>query len=732
MNSEIDCKYYPVQTQINKSDILTFLFDFIIDKALNVDPDILAKAWDGDAISQLLLGKAYFNAVYVKDNCSNAFKWFQLSAEQENMEAQFRLADLFALGQGTPKRYTEAYEWYTKSALQGYKKALIRIFNLYQHEKTMYCRGKLNSEDDESVSPELLKKNNVRELNEYRLKYHESKLNHAIDYYTKLFSMLKYENHDDPNPSLKLGFLYQYGFGVSKCAKLAIDYYTEAAKQGNRNAQYHLGYLYENDKDFKFNYHLALRWYRSSATSGNVAAQNALGYFYEKGLATELYFEGAIYWYTKAAIAGNSDAQLTLGKLYRKGEGVVVDISQAIKWYTLAANQRSGAAQNCLNQLSRNEKKSQLSGINNNNTGYVGEHQIKLTLRSKLQDDIEKMNSSPHIKKLEKLVEHALRTDGNAMFSLGMKYYHGVDFTLDKEAGFRWIKKAAKTGLQKAELKVAEMYRDGGDEVEQDYHESTIWTAKLVKQKNSIARCNLGLLYLSGEGVRKDPLEASKWFTKSADQGNAEAQYQFGLLRLKGLGLRKDIKEALQWFNQSALHGNINALHMLGIFYLNENHYDRNVNRAMKFYEYAASNGNQDSQVILAKVYEEGKLVEQNLQKAEKHYQLAELFFDDYQRYQLAKKYMEGTFGSSNYIKAFELFKKIAVEEPSSDYNILQTPILYTDPDMDYQRLVAMLTLVAERGEQEIGYNIGYLYENGAHTDFGKILFRPSLTHALQ
>jgi TPR repeat protein len=94
------------------------------------------------------------------------------------------------------------------------------------------------------------------------------------------------------------------------------------------------------------------------------------------------------------------------------------------------------------------------------------------------------------------------------------------------------MKRAAKAGLQKAELKVAQMYKAGGDVVKQYYHESRIWTVKLVKQKNIVAQCNLGLLYLSGNGVRMDPLEASKWFKESANQENSEAQYQFGDLRL--------------------------------------------------------------------------------------------------------------------------------------------------------------------------------------------------------
>jgi TPR repeat protein len=70
-----------------ESGIFTYSFSLLIDNILNIDPDILAKAWDGDAASQLFLGNAYFGAVYAKDNCSNAFTWIHRSVEQGNMEA---------------------------------------------------------------------------------------------------------------------------------------------------------------------------------------------------------------------------------------------------------------------------------------------------------------------------------------------------------------------------------------------------------------------------------------------------------------------------------------------------------------------------------------------------------------------------------------------------------------------------------------------------------------------
>jgi TPR repeat protein len=95
----------------------------------------------------LELGKEYFNATSIEGNCHTSFKWLSLSAEQGNTEAQFRLGDLYALGHGTLKNIPDAYQWYTKAAIKGYKKALIRIHNLYQDDTRIRCRGQISSKE---------------------------------------------------------------------------------------------------------------------------------------------------------------------------------------------------------------------------------------------------------------------------------------------------------------------------------------------------------------------------------------------------------------------------------------------------------------------------------------------------------------------------------------------------------------------------------------------------------
>jgi TPR repeat protein len=151
----------------------------------------------------------------IENNCVTAFRCFYLSAEQGNREAQFRLADLYALGYGTIKNLSDAYKWYTKSAIQGYKRALVRIHNLYQRDKKMHCRGQVDYEEENDMI-------GVRDLAEFRLKNEAAILNGAINYYTARFKDHQLLNQEDPILQLNLAFLYQHVYGVKKMHQMGF------------------------------------------------------------------------------------------------------------------------------------------------------------------------------------------------------------------------------------------------------------------------------------------------------------------------------------------------------------------------------------------------------------------------------------------------------------------------------------------------------------------------------
>ena len=54
------------------------------------------------------------------------------------------------------------------------------------------------------------------------------------------------EQEDDAEAQLRLGQMYQYGFGVKEDHKEAVKWYRLAAEQGEPEAQHSLGAMYEN------------------------------------------------------------------------------------------------------------------------------------------------------------------------------------------------------------------------------------------------------------------------------------------------------------------------------------------------------------------------------------------------------------------------------------------------------------------------------------------------------
>jgi TPR repeat protein len=685
----------------------------LIDEEPNIPPDIIAKANQGDVLAQLELGKAYFNATWVKGNTHLAFEWISRSAKQGNMEAQFRLGNLYTLGQGTSKCISSSYQWYTKAALQGYKKALLRIHNLYQQDIKMHCRGQLNSEEKEWSSSTFKKKNQIRELNEYRVAQSQTILNGAINYYTEQFKFYKSCNQDDPVTQINLAFLYQHGYGVKKCTRWAFEYYELAAQQGNMNAQYNLGCLYQKHSRMKFNYREAFKWYTKSAQGGHIAAQKCLAYFYLKGLATDINYENVTFWYNKAAKFGDSEAQVTLGKLYRKGDCVKKDLLMSVKWYSLAARQGNIVAQNCLSQLHQRGMLDSVE-LEEDTSEYVTENSMKSRLCTKLSIDVSKRDNSLNFKQLNELARCALIGDGHAMYEIGLKYLKGDnDFTQDQDTGVKWIKNAAIAKHKTAQFMLADLYKKG-DSIEQDYHKATTWYKSLAKQKDPDAQYNVGVMYNEGLGVRNDPLEASKWFIWSADQGNSDAQYSVAMFRLVGRGLRKDRQEALSWLYKSAYQKNTQACYTLGNFYYQGLHtIEKDIKTGLKLLDFSASHGFIQAQLEIALVYKEGRIIDKDIQQCMYYLTMAADSGSAEAQYELAVIYLNGDGADYDYLKAYSLFKLAKNRGSSRAENIFDIHIKKDDRIKDQYKVLDMLIKVSEQGLDDLHYQVGSIHEYG-------------------
>ena len=78
-----------------------------------------AKAKQGDALDQLILGVCYEYGKGVEKNFVEAVKWYRKAAEQGEDDAQVALGKFYATGKGVEKDFVEGVKWFRKAAEQG-------------------------------------------------------------------------------------------------------------------------------------------------------------------------------------------------------------------------------------------------------------------------------------------------------------------------------------------------------------------------------------------------------------------------------------------------------------------------------------------------------------------------------------------------------------------------------------------------------------------------------------
>lgn len=94
-----------------------------------------AKAASGDAEAQFNLGVIYDNGEGVPRDYKAAREWFRKAAEQGNAMAQNSLGLMYADGQDEPQDYQKAAEWIRKAAEQGHTNAQASLGWMYANGK---------------------------------------------------------------------------------------------------------------------------------------------------------------------------------------------------------------------------------------------------------------------------------------------------------------------------------------------------------------------------------------------------------------------------------------------------------------------------------------------------------------------------------------------------------------------------------------------------------------------
>ncbi len=104
---------------------------------------------------------------------------------------------------------------------------------------------------------------------------------------------------------------------------------------------------------------------------------------------------------------------------------------------------------------------------------------------------------------------------------------HDPDLAADNyKAAAAWYRKAADQGSLTAQLRLAELYRDGGMGFPRDMSQAAEWYRKAAEQGEVGAQATLGLLYSIGQGVAQSYVEAYYWLDLAASvKGARQQQY---------------------------------------------------------------------------------------------------------------------------------------------------------------------------------------------------------------
>ena len=89
--------------------------------------EFLPLANGDDAKAQYALGDMYYSGEGVPKNYSQAADWYRKAAAQGDAKAQLNLGSMYDSGEGVPQNYSQAADWYRKAAEQGDAKAQLYL-----------------------------------------------------------------------------------------------------------------------------------------------------------------------------------------------------------------------------------------------------------------------------------------------------------------------------------------------------------------------------------------------------------------------------------------------------------------------------------------------------------------------------------------------------------------------------------------------------------------------------
>jgi PQQ-dependent catabolism-associated CXXCW motif protein len=291
------------------------------------------------------------NVLRQQGKFAEALALFRQAAAADSVPGMVGVGDAYWIGQGVPRDYGQALEWYKKAARLGNAYAMNHIgFAIDEGlgispadpvEAFKWYRAAADRGDADGLTNVGFAYITGRGT--------DKNISEGLKYY------YKGAEAGSVTAMYNLGDCYDTGLGVARDPSMAVNWFRKAADRGNASAMNRLGEAYDNGRGVAKDVPTAIGWYRKAADLGNAVAMNHVGQAYENsygGLAQD--WPQSVVWYRKGADGGFAGAMSNLGYALEYGRGVTRDDAEAARWYRKAADLGNIAAMYELGQMYRN------------------------------------------------------------------------------------------------------------------------------------------------------------------------------------------------------------------------------------------------------------------------------------------------------------------------------------------------------------------------------------------
>jgi TPR repeat protein len=266
----------------------------------------------GVAEAQFRLGEMYADGQGVEQDIGKSIAYLEKAAGQGHVEAAYFLGDYLCNKQD---HYEKGVELLRQAAERGHIAATYRLYWGDRQDEN----GQDLAQDREKTEKWFRKATNSWDADEQERRMPCRRKRRSAKYH--------------------LGILYDDAPGHVHDYAVAASWYRQAAEQGLPEAVARLGTMYYLGHGVEQSDEKAAECFERAAKDGNSWAQDYLGEMHEQGLVVAKDEEKAAYWYKKAAKKGHASAQYHLALLYESGRGVEKNPVEARKWFDQAAAQ---------------------------------------------------------------------------------------------------------------------------------------------------------------------------------------------------------------------------------------------------------------------------------------------------------------------------------------------------------------------------------------------------------